>query len=167
MAFLLDLIGGAMQYEADKAQAKAARAWQAYSNKMVDLSNSVSQNALTRNQMMTADAFTNQAVQLRTDSMFTQSQIEVSAAAAGVKGGSVTRVLRQSLRDSVMRENERQEQFQNAMLGIEQQRLNATMSAAMQKDYSYIPKPKFASYFLNAVSKNSDKIMSAFTGGMA
>lgn len=151
---LLNLGSAAMSYKADKAQAAAQRAWQAYSNKMVDLSATVSQNAITTNELLAADAFTNQAFQLRTDTIFSRAQAEVSAAAAGVKGRSVNLSVRQVLRNSAAREAERQENFRTTMLGFDQQRKQVAMSAAMQKDYSYIPKPKAASYFLSAVSNS-------------
>lgn len=146
----LNLLSAASSYSADKAQAKAQQAWQAYTNKMVDLSATVSQNAITTNQLLAADAFTNQAFQLRQDSIFTRAKVEASAAAAGVKGRSVNLSVRQVLRNSAAREAERQESFRTTMLGFDQQRLQTAMSAAMQKDYSYIPKPKAASYFLGA-----------------
>ena len=54
------------------------------------------------------------------------------------------------MRNAASREAERQEGFRTTQLGIGNQRMQVAMSAAMQKDYSYIPKPKAASYFLGA-----------------
>jgi hypothetical protein len=160
----LNLLGAASQYAGDKAQAKAQQAWQKYTNKMTDLSATVSQNAITSNTLLAADAFTNQAFQLRQDSIFTRAKVEASAAAAGVKGRSVNLAVRQVLRNSGAREAERQENFRTTMLGFDQQRMQVALSAAMQKDYSYIPKPKFASYFLSAATNtfNSGLQMGAF-----
>lgn len=165
MAFLLDLLGANMQYQADKAASKAKRAWQAYSNKMLDLSATVSQNNITTNQLLAADALTNQGFELKTDSIFTRAKVEASAAAAGVKGRSVNLAVRQVVRNSAAREAERQESFRTTMLGFDQQRMEVELSKTMQKDYSYIPKPKFASYFLSAVSKNVDQAAGMFGGG--
>jgi len=151
----LNLLGAASSYAADKAQSKAQRAWQAYTNKMVDLSATVSQNAITSNELLNADAFTNQAFQLKQDSILTTAKAQASAASAGVKGRSVNLSIRNVLRNSAAREAERQEAFRVSQLGFDQQRMQVSLSAAMQKDYSYIPKPNAASYFLSALSKTA------------
>jgi hypothetical protein len=148
----LNLLGAANSYAADKAQSKAQRAWQAYTNKMVDLSATVSQNAITTNELLAHDAFANQAFQLRKDTILTRAKVEASAAGAGVKGRSVNLAMRQVLGNAASREAERQENFRVTELGFDQQRMQVAMSAAMQKDYSYIPKPNAASYFLSAAA---------------
>lgn len=148
----LNALSAINQYGADKAKAKAQQAWQDYSNRMVDLSATVSQNAITTNELLSADAFTNQAMQIQRGGMLAEAQAKVSAAAAGVKGNSVNRGVTHVLANAASREAERQEQFRVAQLGFTQQRTQVAMSAAMQKDYSYIPKPQAASYFLSAAS---------------
>lgn len=148
----MSLLSANQQYKGDKAQAKASQAWQEYSNKMLDLSAGVSQSAITTNQLLAADALTNQGFQLETESIFTRARAEASAAAAGVKGRSVNLSIREVIGNGARREAERQESFRTTMLGFEQQRLGVQMQAAMQKDYSYIPKPKAASYYLAAAS---------------
>lgn len=151
----LNLLSAANSYAADKAQSKAQRAWQAYTNKMVDLSATVSQNAITANELLTADAFTRQAFQQRQDSILTRARVEASAASAGVKGRSVNLSVRNVLRNAAAREAERQEQFRISQMDTTQQRMGVALQAAMQKDYSYIPKPKAASYFLSALSNTA------------
>lgn len=160
----LNLLSASSQYAGDKAQYKAQKAWQQYTNKMVDLSATVSQNAITANQLLAGDAFVNQAFQLRADTIFTRAKVEASAAAAGVKGKSVNRSIRQVLSNSASREAERQESFRTTMLGFDQQRMQVELNKVMQKDYSYIPKPKAASYFLGAAMNtfNSGLQMGAF-----
>jgi len=154
-------LSAGMSYRADKAQSQAQRAWQVYSNKMTDLSNSISQNALTQNSILAADATANQALNLRQETILSRARVEVSAAAAGVKGRSVNLTVRDVLRGSAMRESERQEAFRTEMLGIQQQRLNAAFGAASQKDYSYIPKPNAASYYLGATVQTASAFMGA------
>ena len=144
-----------MGYSADSAKAKAQKAWQAYTNKMVEFSHGQTQNSITTNELLASDALTNQAFQLRKESMFIRGQVEVSAATAGVKGRSVNLAIRQVVGNSAARESERQEAFRTTMLGVDQKRKSAAMNAAMQKDNSYIPKPKAASYYLGAVSKTA------------
>lgn len=143
-----------MSYEADKAEAKARRAWQAYQNKMVQLSAGLQQDALTTNQIFAMDALTQQGFQADRQTMDTLGSTEVAAAAAGVKGKSVNLAMRDVMRTAGMRQAERQEAFKNTMLGFETQRRQVAMSAAMQKEYSYIPKPKMASYLLQAGMKS-------------
>lgn len=155
----LNFLSANESYKADKAQAKAQRAWQAYSNTMTRLSDSVNQNAVTTNQLMAQDAFASQALDLRKESFITQAKVETAAAAAGVKGRSVTQTMFSVQRNAANREAERAQQFQNTMLAFDQQRQNSTMTAAMNMDYSYIPKPKAATYFLNAAQKSMGYFM--------
>lgn len=154
-----------MSYGADKAQYTAQKKWQEYQNKMKDLSATVSQNALTTNELLAADAFLNQAFQLRKDSIFARAKVEVNAAAAGVKGKSVNRVMREIIGNSAARESERQEAFRVSMQGINQQRRQIEYDAAFAHDYSYIPKPNAASYYLAATQKTIDQAAKAFAGG--
>lgn len=155
----LNFLSANESYKADKAQAKAQRAWQAYSNTMTRLSDAVNQNSITTNQLMAQDTFASQALELRKESFITQAKVETAAASAGVKGRSVTQTMFGVQRNAAQRESERAIQFQNTMLGFDAQRQNSTMTAAMNMDYSYIPKPKAATYFLNAASKSISGFM--------
>lgn len=165
MSFVINMLSAGAAYSADKAQAKAQRAWQQYSNKMTELSATVSQNAITTNTLLASDRLAMAAMQLKKQTLGTTAEAVTNAAAAGVKGNSVSRQIRQILSNASQRDFDRQEEFRATMLGFDQQRINVSMSAAMQKDYSYIPKPKFGSYFLGAVSKSEDQIMGGL-GGM-
>ena len=151
----LNMLQGAAQYQADKAEAKARKAWQRYSNTMVNLSNSLNQNAITDNEVMAMQESTNQAIDIKKDYLQTAATTEVSAAAAGVKGRSVNQALFDVQRNANIAEGRRQGALENAFLAFDQQRQQSSMSAAMQKDYSYIPKPKFASYMLKAASSSA------------
>lgn len=150
----LNLAGGYMSYQADKASAKAAKAWQAYSNTMARLSDGINQNAITTNEILSEQAFADQAIGIKQSNILTQAQAEVSAAAAGVKGISVDDVHRDINRNAAVAENQRQNNLVAARLSFDQQRLSSSMSAAMQQDYSYIPSPKLGSYLLGAVQKS-------------
>jgi len=162
---VLNFLQAGMSYGADKTQYTAQKKWQEYQNKMKDLSATVSQNALTTNELLAADSFLNQAFQLRKDSIFTRAKVEVNAAAAGVKGKSVNRVVREIIGNSASREAERQEAFRVSMHGISQQRKQIEYDAAFAHDYSYIPKPNAASYYLAATQKSIDQAAKAFAGG--
>lgn len=151
----LNLASGFMSYQADKVAAKAASAWQAYSNTMVRLSDAVNQNAITTNEIFSNRAFAEQAIGIKQSNILTEAQAEVSAAAAGVKGVSVDDVMRDINRNAAVAENKRQNDLAASYLSFDQQRQSSAMQAAMQQDYSYIPKPKLASYLLGAVSQSA------------
>ena len=141
-------------YQADKAASKAARAWQAYSNTMLRLSDAVNQNAITTNEIFSMQSFADQAIGIKQSNILTTAQAEVSAAAAGVKGVSVDDVMRDINRTAAVAENQRQNDFAASQLAFDQQRQSSAMSAASQQDYSYLPKPKLGSYLLNAAAKS-------------
>lgn len=144
----MSALSAASQYKADKAQAKAQQAFQKYRNTMTRLSDGVNQNAITTNELLMREASAEQGVQIAQQGLFDTARVEVSAAAAGVKGRSVNQTMLDTNRDIAVRERQRQVSLDNAMLAVDQQRLNSSMSAEMQQDYSYIPKPKAATYFL-------------------
>ena len=149
----MSALGAASQYSADKAANKAQRAWQQYSNTMLRLSDAVSQNAITTNQLLTQEGFANEALQIDKNSLFAQAKLEVSAAAAGVKGRSVNQAMFDVQRNAGAREYERQQSFKNANFAFDNQRLSSSMNAEMQQDRTYLPKPKAASYVLNAAAQ--------------
>jgi hypothetical protein len=148
----LNLASAFGSYQADKAAAKAAQAWQAYSNTMLRLSDGLNQNAITTNEILSQQAFADQAIGIKQSNILTQAQAEVSAAAAGVKGTSVDDVMRDINRSAAVAENKRQNDLNASYLAFDQQRQSSAMSAAMQQDYSYIPKPKLGSYLLKAAA---------------
>jgi len=157
----LNFLSAGMQYKAAKAQAAAQKAWQEYSNKMARLSNSMNQNAITVNEILAMEAFADQAVQLKKGGIIGAAKVETAAAAAGVKGRSVNQAMFDVQRGVAQREAQRQQSFKNAKLAFDQQRVQSSMSAEMQQDYTYIPKPQAASYFLSALSSS----MGSFGGG--
>lgn len=154
LSFGLNMASAFGSYQADKAASKAARAWQAYSNTMLRLSDGINQNAITTNEILSEQAFADQAIGIKQSNILTQAQAEVSAAAAGVKGTSVDDVMRDINRTAAVAENQRQNNLAAARLSFDAQRQNSAMSAAQQQDYSYIPKPKLGSYLLSAAASS-------------
>ena len=150
----LSFLGASQEAKAAKAQYKAQKAWQEYRNKMTSLSNAVSQNAISTNEILSNAAYARQAVQLKRTAMSTEGKAEASAAAAGVKGRSVNQVITNIQRNAAMQERERQIALESSWLAFDQQRLNSAMSSAMQQDYSYIAKPNTSSYFLKALGSS-------------
>lgn len=150
----LNMLGGFMSYKADKAAAKAASAWQAYSNTMANLSNGVNQNAITSNEIFSERASADQAIGIKQSNILSEAQAQVSAAAAGVKGVSVDDVLKDINRNAAQAENKRQNDLVASRMAFDNQRQSSAMQAAMSQDYSYIPKPKLGSYLLSAAAKS-------------
>lgn len=150
----LNVLGAYSSYQADKAAAKAQKAWQAYSNTMARLSDGLNQNAITTNEIFSERAFAEQAIGIKQSNILADAQAEVSAAAAGVKGISVDDVMQDINRNAANAESKRQDDLVASRLAFDQQRQSSAMSAAMKQDYSYIPSPKLGSYLLNAVSKS-------------
>lgn len=136
-------LGGLGDYANAKAESKAKRAWQRYSNTMVRLSDGINQNAITVNEILASDASAQQAFDIQVGELQAGSSTEVAAAASGVKGRSVTAALYDVQRNANIAEARRQEELKNTYLSIDQQRISSAMSAAMQQDHSYIPKPNF------------------------
>lgn len=153
MAVGINLAAARVHYDADMVTAKAQQAWQNYSNTMVDLSNSLTQNSIVQNEVMSQQSFTEQAIDIKKDYLQTEATAEVSAAAAGVKGRSVNQALFDVQRTANIAEGRRQTALENAYASFDQQRMQANDQAARSKDYSYIPKPSFGTYALDAVSK--------------
>lgn len=148
----MNVIQGFAGYNAASAQAKAKEKWQAYQNTMLQLSNAQSQNAITDNEIMAQQAFADQGIGIQKSNILTSAKAEVSAAAAGVKGRSVDQAMLDINRNAAAAERQRQIDFANSNLAFTAQRAQSSMSAAMQQDYSYIPKPKLGSYLLEAAA---------------
>ena len=147
----MSLLSAGSQYKADKAQYKAQKAYQDYRNTMTNLLNAVSQNAITTNEVLSNAAATRQAIQLRRVALSTQGGAEAAAGAAGVKGRSVERTILNIQRNAAMQERERQLALESSWLSFDYQRVNSSMDAALQQDYSYLAKPKFGNYLMSAL----------------
>lgn len=148
----LNLLQGFASYQADKAQAKAQKAYQAYKNAMARLSDATTQNVITENQIATNEAFADQAVGIKQQNLLSVAQAEVSAAAAGVTGRSVNQVQLNINRSAALAERQRQNDMTNSNLSFAGQRQQSAQAAANAQDYSYIPTPKLGSYLLSAAS---------------
>jgi hypothetical protein len=138
------------QYGADKATAKANKAYQAYKNAMARISDATTQNVITENQIATNQAYGDQAVGIKQQNLLSVAQSEVSAAAAGVKGRSVNQVQLDINRSAALAERQRQNDMTNSNLSFAGQRQQSAQSAANAQDYSFIPTPKLGSYLLKA-----------------
>lgn len=141
-----------MGYQADKATAKAQQAFQKYRNTMTQLSNAMTQNAITSNELIEMEASKREALQIQGNYQEAAGAVQVQAGSAYTAGRSVDRSMHELKLGAQMAESVRQENLINAWQGYDAQRKNAAMSAAMQQDHSYIPTPKLSSYLFKAAA---------------
>lgn len=148
------------QYSADKAQAKAQKAIQKYKNKMARIADAINQNALTTNTTLAIQQSAQQAVYQRKDELSSLGSTAVAAAAAGVRGKSVTASLLDVKRGAALIEKQRSDDLQHTFMQIDQQRLGSALSAVQNQDLSYIPKPSFGTYLVGALAQSEKQVMS-------
>lgn len=144
------LLSGLMSFGADKAAAKAQRAFQKYRNTMTQLSNALAQDAITANELISNEQFRRQALQIQSTYQEAAGATQVQAGATDTAGRSVDRSMFLLEQSRDMAEAVRQENLISSWIAFDQQRENAAMSAAMQQDYSYIPKPNLMTYLFKA-----------------
>lgn len=152
------LLQGFMSYGADRAQAKAQKRMQEFRNKMTYLANAVNQNAITTNVTLAQQQSAKAAVNMRRDEIGATGSASVAAAAAGVRGRSVTATMLNIQRRAGLNEKARTDDLEQMWLQTDQQRLGSAMSAAQQQDYSYIPTPDLGTYLLGAGAKAHSKL---------
>jgi hypothetical protein len=138
-----------MQYEQAKKDAEAKKAWQAYKNTMVQLSDANNQNTLTTNANLAFEQSALQAFSIERSEYITSAQAEVAAAASGTGGRSANAVLLDVERNATMAQSRRQGDLEAQFLQIDNQRRQSQFQAAMSMDYSPIPEPNPATYMLN------------------
>lgn len=139
-------------YKNAKARAKYQRRMQEYKNKMTNIANAINQNAITTNTTLQIQQSAKQAVHMRKDELTTLASTAVAAAAAGVRGNSVTQTLLNVQQNASGLEKQRQDDLQQYFLQADQQRLSSTLSAVQNQDLSYIAKPKLSNYLLGAAA---------------
>jgi hypothetical protein len=145
---LLGGAGASQQYKADLKAAEWNIKYQKYRNAMAQVSNAQNQNAITTNTSLAIQWSANKAINLQAEGLAERSKAIVSAAAAGVGGGSVSATIADIDRAAANAEYGRREELNAQFLGFDQQRRSSSMAAAMQQDYSYIPLPDKSSITL-------------------
>lgn len=150
LSFSGKLLGGVLNYGAARQEAKAKKAVQAYTNKMVSLSNAMSQNSINVNQIFEQSALIQEGVNIQANQIQAQGSAEVQAAAAGVSGGSVNDTMLTISREAAKAEYNRSELFKQKSLQYDYQRMNINMQAATQRDFSYIAKPSILGSILGS-----------------
>lgn len=158
-------------YKRAKNQAKYAKKMQEWRNKMTRLSDAINQNAITQNTTMAIQQSAKRAVYQKADEISLLGASNVNAAAAGVRGNSVSATLLQFQRGAALQEKNRQDDLKNQFTQLYQQRITSGMSAAQHIDHSYIRSPKFGEYLFAFAAETAadmeDKFTKVITGGKA
>ena len=145
-------IGGAVTGLADYAigsvQADMQAAQQAHGNTMRQLSAAQQQNAVTLGEAQLQDKATRLGASLQLASIKDRGAAEVSAAAAGVAGGSVQQALLGLKRSAIQAQNARMRNLDSQLLASDQQRNNINLAAILGEDISVIQRPSIGSALL-------------------
>ena len=129
-------------------QADMAEASQAYSNTMRQLSAAQQTNAVVRSEAAAKDNAVRLGAELSKKSLQDKGQLEVSAAAAGVAGGSVSQAMLGLRRSAMSAQDARMRNLNAQLLGADQDKKNITLSAIYGEDISIITRPDPASAML-------------------
>lgn len=121
--------------------AKYRKKLQEYNNAMTMLANAQNQNAITTNQNAAVERSVMEQFNIERSRYTTIAQAEVSAAASDTAGRSVNQTLYQIERSAEEADGNRMADLEMQLAGFQQQRLNSSMQANQQIDYSFIPRP--------------------------
>jgi hypothetical protein len=144
----LSLLKNGLGFIAAQREAKAAKAWQAYRNKMVRLADGQNQNVITTNSNMARERSAEAAFAISRSKLTTEGSAAVAAAAMGVEGRSVDMVQFDIGRNAAYAQQQRLDDLNMEMEGFRNQRRQSAMQAIQNIDLSPIPKPNPASYML-------------------
>src|SRR5690606_6144073 len=111
--------------------------------------------SITSNELISNEQFRRQALEIQSTYQEAAGATQVQAGFAETAGRSVDRSMFLLEQSRDMAEAVRQENLINSWTAFDQQRQNAAMSAAMQQDYTYIPKPNLLSYLFKAGTQSA------------
>ena len=112
---------------------------QAHRNTMNKMSGALRENSITQAQIQTQDQGVRLAQAIQTQSMQDQGAAAVSAAAAGVAGGSVKATMLGLRRSALNAHDARQRNSDSAILALEEDRKNIKLATIMGEDISVLP----------------------------
>lgn len=132
----------------DNIQADMRQAAQAYSNEMRSMASAQQINAVTEAQVHEGDASQRLSATIQQRALQDRGAAEVSAAAAGVSGGSVDQAMLGLRRSAMQAQYARKRNLHSSQLSAASQKSNITQSGIMGKDVSVIQRPSVASAML-------------------
>lgn len=144
----MKVVGGLSAYGEQKHKSRMEEIMRGYQQTMTDISAAQQLNTMTANEVSARDAAMRASVALNVQSMQDRANAEVSAAAAGVSGGSVRSTMRGLMRSRLMAQQAMHNKVQAQKRSFAQDRRNFALNRAMNKDISVIPKPSAASALL-------------------
>lgn len=153
-------VTGLAEHAIDGVQAEMQMAQQAHGNSMRQLSAAQQQNAVTIGEAQIQDKATRLGASLQIASMKDRGAAEVSAAAAGVAGGSVTQALLGLKRSAIQAQNARMLNLDSQLLAADKQRNNINLATILGEDISVIQQPSIATALLGigvGVMENYDE----------
>ncbi|MDC1500505.1 hypothetical protein N8388_04610 [Octadecabacter sp.] len=149
----IGIMGAASEYNTMKAQTainaskndiaqtenRMQKAAQAHRNTMNKMSGALRENSITQKQMQTQDQGVRLSQAIQTQSMQDQGSAAVSAAAAGVAGGSVKATMLGLRRSALNAHDARQRNSDSAIMALEEDRKNVKLATIMGEDISVLP----------------------------
>lgn len=150
------------QFYAQDTQTGAQKAWQAYNNTMARMSGAMNQNAITTNEVLATNSLANQGIQLQQKDTLDAAQAEVSAAAAGVAGNSVTQTINSIHAQASELEKQRETSLTGTYLNADQQSRNNSMQVIDRQNNSFIPQPRIGTFLLGAGLHNLQQFPTIF-----
>lgn len=141
----LSALGG---YSTAKHNASMKRMMQDYNNSMSAFAAAQALNTQTGNEISVRDAAVTARQTIDLQSMQDRANAEVSAAAAGVAGGSVEAAMRGLTRSKLQAQEALRRKMQAHSRANTETRRGIAINKAMNKDISVIPKPSVASALL-------------------
>ena len=142
------VIGAYTEFDLQKTQHRMQVSAQAHRDVMNQLSSGIQQNAVTVAEIQTQDKAVRLSEALQTQSMKDKGSAAVSAAAAGVQGGSVKATMLGLRRSALQAQDARIRNRDSELQAQAENRKNIELSAIMGKDISIIPAPSAASALL-------------------
>lgn len=144
----LSVSRAALGYGSDKIKHDIATMQQDYDNAMSALSAAQQLNTITQNEISVRDAAVRASTAIDIQAMKDRADAEVSAAAAGVRGGSVRSTLRGLARSRLTAKQSLHKRVKAQAQASTQSRRNTELSKVFSKDISVLPTPSTASALL-------------------
>ena len=129
-------------------QVKLQRDAQAHRETMADISAALQTNSITHSEVEALDQSRRLEKQIDIASMQDKGQAEVNAAAAGVSGGSVDKVIRGLERSALNANYARIESLENTLNARGQDRKNVTLSRIFNRDTTVFQSPSVGASLL-------------------
>lgn len=152
----LSIAGSIGEYATASTAAKVQKSIQDYRNTMSKLQEARAMNAVTVNEIRTMDESRRNDDLIQRTAIADQSQAEVNAAAAGVKGNSVDMIARDLKASAGRASYAQRRQVHQQLADMGEQRKSIAIGTVMNKDVQVIPKPSVGALLLGAGTRLLD-----------